>query len=56
MGTSSYILVGTEEAMRQSFGSTCHGAGRAMSRSAALRQLSPQVMALRQLSPRVLSL
>lgn len=35
MGTCSYVLVGTEEAMRESFGSTCHGAGRAMSRSKA---------------------
>ena len=38
MGTASYILVGTEQGMRQSFGSACHGAGRAMSRHAAYRQ------------------
>jgi tRNA-splicing ligase RtcB len=38
MGTSSYILVGTHEGMRHSFGSACHGAGRAMSRHAAYRQ------------------
>ncbi|MHB9024575.1 MAG: RtcB family protein [Armatimonadota bacterium] len=38
MGTASYVLAGTEEAMRKSFGSACHGAGRAMSRSAALKQ------------------
>lgn len=38
MGTASYILKGTEEAMIKSFGSTCHGAGRAMSRNAALRE------------------
>lgn len=37
MGTSSYVLVGTEKAMNDSFGSTCHGAGRRMSRSAATR-------------------
>lgn len=37
MGTASYILVGTDEAMRLSFGSACHGAGRAMSRGAAKR-------------------
>ena len=35
MGTASYVLVGTDEAMERSFGSTCHGAGRAMSRTAA---------------------
>lgn len=37
MGTGSYILVGTELAMRETFGSTCHGAGRVMSRSEADR-------------------
>ncbi|HSW01957.1 MAG TPA: RtcB family protein [Sedimentisphaerales bacterium] len=35
MGTASYILAGTEEGMNLAFGSCCHGAGRAMSRSAA---------------------
>ncbi len=38
MGTASYVLVGTEQAMKETFGSTCHGAGRAMSRSAAKRR------------------
>ena len=38
MGTASYILVGTSQSMSQSFGSACHGAGRAMSRHAAKRQ------------------
>jgi tRNA-splicing ligase RtcB len=38
MGTSSYILVGTPEAERLSFSSSCHGAGRAMSRHAALKR------------------
>jgi tRNA-splicing ligase RtcB len=38
MGTASYVLVGTEQAMKESFGSTCHGAGRAMSRRAAIRK------------------
>lgn len=33
MGRYSYLLVGTEEAMKASFGSTCHGAGRVMSRA-----------------------
>ncbi len=35
MGTASYVLVGTDGALSLSFGSTCHGAGRAMSRTAA---------------------
>ena len=35
MGTASYVLAGTEGAMRETFGSTCHGAGRNMSRTAA---------------------
>ncbi len=38
MGTSSWILVGTERAMDLTFGSTAHGAGRMMSRSAAKRK------------------
>jgi tRNA-splicing ligase RtcB len=37
MGTRSYVLAGTDEALAQSFGSACHGAGRAMSRHAAKR-------------------
>lgn len=35
MGTASYVLAGTETAMRETFGSTCHGAGRLLSRAAA---------------------
>lgn len=35
MGTSSWVLVGTERSMERSFGSSCHGAGRLMSRHAA---------------------
>ncbi|MFQ5858283.1 MAG: intein-containing RctB family protein [Anaerolineae bacterium] len=35
MGTSSWVLVGTQGSMEQSFGSTCHGAGRTMSRTRA---------------------
>jgi tRNA-splicing ligase RtcB len=35
MGTASYVLVGTHKAMEETFGSTCHGAGRIMSRKAA---------------------
>ena len=37
MGRYSYVLVGAAGAMEQSFGSTCHGAGRVMSRKAAMR-------------------
>ncbi|KAL0055065.1 hypothetical protein WJX82_006488 [Trebouxia sp. C0006] len=39
MGTSSYVLVGTQGAMQQTFGSTCHGAGRAMSRAQSKKTL-----------------
>jgi len=42
MGTASYILVGTEQAMDLTFGSTCHGAGRLMSRTAAKRRFYGQ--------------
>jgi tRNA-splicing ligase RtcB len=38
MGRASYVLVGTKLSMDESFGSTCHGAGRAMSRGAAIRK------------------
>ncbi len=38
MGTHSYLLLGTQQAMDETFGSTCHGAGRLLSRSAAMRQ------------------
>jgi tRNA-splicing ligase RtcB len=37
MGTSSFVLAGQDSAMALSFGSTCHGAGRSMSRHAAIR-------------------
>jgi tRNA-splicing ligase RtcB len=42
MGTASYVLVGTDDALALSFGSTCHGAGRAMSRTAAKKVKSGQ--------------
>jgi tRNA-splicing ligase RtcB len=38
MGTSSWVLRGTEEAMKLSFGSTAHGAGRFLSRTAAIKK------------------
>jgi tRNA-splicing ligase RtcB len=39
MGTASWVLVGTEKSMLHSFGSTCHGAGRTMSRSKAKKSI-----------------
>jgi tRNA-splicing ligase RtcB len=40
MGTSSFVLHGTQFAMDRTFGSTCHGAGRIMSRTQAKKNLS----------------
>lgn len=37
MGRCSYVLVGTKRAMEETFGSTCHGAGRVMSRHQAIK-------------------
>ena len=37
MGTASYVLVGTQNALDMTFGSACHGAGRVMSRSRAAK-------------------
>jgi len=37
MGRASFVLVGTEGAMQETFGSTCHGAGRLLSRTAAIK-------------------
>jgi len=39
MGTASYVLIGTNQAMEKTFGSSCHGAGRRLSRHAAKRQV-----------------
>jgi tRNA-splicing ligase RtcB len=39
MGRCSFVAVGTEKAMSESFGSTCHGAGRVLSRGAARRSM-----------------
>jgi len=64
MGTSSFVLAGREGSMRRSFGTTCHGAGRRMSRTAvrktveggALRQqLEQQGITVRALSARGLA-
>lgn len=40
MGTESWVLAGTRESEEAAFGSACHGAGRSMSRHAAMRQWS----------------
>ena len=37
MGRCSYVLLGTKRAMEETFGSTCHGAGRVMSRHQAIK-------------------
>lgn len=39
MTTGSYVLVGTEKAMMETYGSSCHGAGRVMSRHQAIREI-----------------
>ena len=38
MGRYSYVLAGTDRAMRDTFGSSCHGAGRLLSRGEAMRR------------------
>ncbi len=40
MGTASYVLAGTKQTMEETFGSSCHGAGRRMSRRQAKREIS----------------
>ena len=45
MGTSSYLLAGTDGAMEKTFGSTCHGAGRVKSRSSAKKSLTGDAVA-----------
>ena len=45
MGTASYILIGTNKNKGLSFGSTCHGAGRLMSRHEAIRRLQGKNLA-----------
>ena len=62
MGTCSYVLTGTEAGMAATFGSTCHGAGRARSRNAArhgldyeqvLDALKAKGIAIRVASPKL---
>ncbi len=65
MGTSSYVLSGTSGAMAKTFGSTCHGAGRAMGRKAAFKKFDSKDLVkrlwekdriyVRARSPRVVS-
>ncbi|MDP2941607.1 MAG: RtcB family protein, partial [Candidatus Omnitrophota bacterium] len=40
MGRNSYLLVGTQKAMEETFGSCCHGAGRVKSRTAATKSIN----------------
>uniref|UniRef100_A0A6B2L2K6 RNA-splicing ligase RtcB homolog n=1 Tax=Arcella intermedia TaxID=1963864 RepID=A0A6B2L2K6_9EUKA len=40
MGTASYVLTGTQQGMEKTFGSTCHGAGRSMSRNKSRKELT----------------
>jgi tRNA-splicing ligase RtcB len=51
MGRYSYVLLGTEQAYAETFGSTCHGAGRVMSRQAAKKAARGR-MVLRELEDR----
>jgi tRNA-splicing ligase RtcB len=44
MGRNSYLLVGTQKAMEETFGSTCHGAGRLKSRTAASRSIDERAL------------
>ena len=64
MGTASYLLVGSERSMELSFGSTAHGAGRVLSRTAAKRRfrsktiidtLKSKGITVRAASPHVVS-
>ena len=52
MGTCSYVLTGTQKGMNETFGSTCHGAGRACSRSKS-RCVCVCVCSLSQVIPNV---
>jgi tRNA-splicing ligase RtcB len=64
MGTASYLLAGTEMAMGLTFGSTCHGAGRVLSRSRAIssfrsndiiRELALRGIHVKAASPKVVA-
>jgi tRNA-splicing ligase RtcB len=51
MGTNSYVLVGTDLAMEETFGSTCHGAGRVRSRTQS-KKLTDSAHLLKELEER----
>ncbi len=62
--TCSYVLTGTEKGMEETFGSTCHGAGRSMSRNKSrralthtdvLNELKEKGISIRVASPKVTS-
>lgn len=55
MGTCSFILLGTEDGMKQTYGSTCHGAGRALSRNASRKRLDHKEV-LKQLKEKNISI
>lgn len=44
MGTASYVLAGSTESMQQAFGSSCHGAGRSMSRAQAKKEVQGRTL------------
>lgn len=54
MGTCSYVLVGTGQAMAETFGSSCHGAGRAKSRSQAKRETPAEELLHEMAAKRIL--
>jgi len=63
MGTCSYVLTGTDHGMRETFGSTCHGAGRALSRNKSrnnldygdvLKRLEDMGISIRVASPKLI--
>ncbi len=55
MGSCSYVLTGTDAGMRETFGSTCHGAGRALSRAKSRRNIDYQEV-LRKLEAKGISI
>ncbi len=64
MGTASYVLVGKEQGMKETWGSSCHGAGRTMSRHAAIgkwrgeniqSELSQKGITVRATKPKLLA-
>merc|ERR1712071_535666 len=63
MGTCSYVLTGTDKGMKETFGSTCHGAGRALSRNKSrnnldygdvLKRLEDMGISIRVASPKLI--